>query len=262
MTAPVITLASLETAAAQLRAQIVAYAAAMWATANLTDETVDRLVEVFAPAVQAAQFQIANLASVYFGSVTGTPPLPVADVVTLGRGVPNSVVYARPVITARSLVAQGKPVAEAFEAGGRRLESIATTDLQMAKVRQADLSLQRAGVTHYRRVPKGSETCAMCLIASTRRYNVGKLAPIHPGCDCGVDIIPPGQDLDEVLDVDLLNATHAKVKEFTGVEDRGGKAVDYRKLIVEHEHGEIGRVLGWKGQNFTGPTDLPAVNLD
>lgn len=229
----------------------------MWATATLTDETVERLIEVFAPAVVAAQTQVANLASVYFGAVTGTPPLPVDDIVTLGRGVPNDIVYARPVITARSLVAQGKPLVEAFEAGGRRLESIAVTDLQMAKVRQADLSLQYAGVKHFRRVPKGSETCAMCLIASTKRYNVGTLAPIHPGCDCGVDIIPPGHDLDEVLDVDLLNTTHAKVKQFSGVEDRGGKAVDYRKLIVEHDHGEIGRVLGWKDQKFTGPTEIP-----
>lgn len=259
MTAPTaerIDRSAYERAVAQTRAQIVAYGAAFWASATLTDATVAALTGVFAPAVEAAQLQVAALTSVYLAGVTDTAPLPVDDVASLGRGVPNDVVYARPVITARALVAEGKPLMEAFSAGARRLESLATTDIQMAKVRQADRSLAHAGVTHYRRVPKGAETCAMCLIASTKRYNVGKLAPIHPGCDCGVDVIPDGQDLDDVLDVDLLNTTHAKVKEFTGVEDRGGKAVDYRKLLVEREHGEIGRVIGWKGQDFTGPTDI------
>lgn len=266
MTAPVtVDRASYEAAVAQLRAQIVAYASAIWSTATLTSEMVAQLVEVFAPAVQAAQLQVANLTSVYLAAVTNTEPLPVDDVVTLGRGVPNDVVYARPVIQARSLVAKGKPVDAAFEAGGRRLESLATTDLQMAKVRQADVSLAAAGETRYRRVPKGAETCAMCLIASTQPYKTGKLLPIHPGCDCGIDVLPEGLDLDQELEaLDLLEATHAKVEEFTGLSDRSGRAPDYRKLLIEHQHGELGSVLGWKGQKFTGPADLniSPVNLD
>lgn len=259
MTAPVIDRSSYEAAVADIRARVVQYAAAMWASATLTDETVAALVEVFAPAVFAAQLQVANLTFVYLGSVTGTEPSPVLDDVAAGRGTAPDVVYSRPVIQARSLVAKGKPVDKALAAGGRRLESLATTDLQMAKTRQADRSLAAAGVTHYRRVPKGAGTCAMCLIASTKRYNVGTLAPIHPGCDCGVDVIPDGFDMDSVLDVDLLNTTHAKVESFVGVEDRGGRAVDYRKLIITHEHGEIGPVLSWRGDHFDGPS---VVDLD
>lgn len=262
MTAPVtIDRASYEAAVAQLRARIVAYSAAVWANATLTDEMIGRLVGVFAPAVQAAQLQVANLTSVYLASTTATTPMPVDDIVTLGRGTPNDVVYSRPVITARTLVSKGKPIDEAFDAGYRRLESLATTDLQMAKVRQADASLAHAGVTHYRRVPKGAGTCAMCIIASTKRYNVGTLAPIHPGCDCGVEAIPAGFDLDDVLDVDLLNTTHAKVEDFQGVQDRGGRAVDYRKLIITKEHGEIGPLVTWKGDHFDSPADIP-VDLD
>lgn len=263
MTAPVtIDRASYETAVAALRARIVAYAAAVWATATLTDEMVSRLVDVFAPAVMAAQLQVANLTSVYLAAATATTPLPVNDIVALGRGMPSDVVYSRPVITARTLISKGKTANEAFDAGYRRLESLATTDLQMAKVRQADASLAHAGVTHYRRVPKGAGTCAMCLIASTKRYNTGNLAPIHPGCDCGVDVIPAGLDLDDVLDVDLLNATHAKVDEFAGVADRGGRAVDYRKLIITKEHGEIGPLVTWKGDHFDSPADISPVDLD
>lgn len=256
MTAPTISLDSYQAAVDQTRRQIIAYAAAMWATASLRDEMVERLVEVFAPAVVAAQFTVANLTSVYLASVTGTEPLPVQDIVTLGRGVPNDEVYARPVIQSRALVAQGKTPAEAFEAGGRRLESIATADVQMAKVRQANASLRDTDVEFYRRVPTGNETCAMCLIASTRSYRKRDLMPIHPGCDCNVDVIPEGMDLDLVLDEDLLEATHQKVKEIAGIRDASGKAVDYRKLLVTHEHGELGPVVAWKGQNFTGPSDL------
>jgi hypothetical protein len=261
MTAPVtIDRSSYEAAVAQLRAQIVAYAAAVWAAATLTDEMIAQLVEVFAPTVVAAQLHIANLTSVYLAEVTGTTPLPVDDIVTLGRGTPNDVVYSRPVIQARSLVSKGKTVDEAFAAGGRRLESLATTDLQMAKIRQADASLAHAGVTEYRRVPKGAGTCALCLIASTQRYKTGNLAPIHPGCDCAVDVIPEGLDF-EVETNDLLEATHAKVEEFQGIADRGGRATDYRKLIITHDHGEIGPVLAWRGDHFDGPSSIP-VNLD
>lgn len=266
MTAPVtVDRASYEAAVAQLRAQIVAYGAAVWATASLTDVMVSRLVEVFAPVVQAAQMQVANLTSVYLAAVTNTEPLPVLDTVTQGRGTPPEIVYSRPVIQARSLVSKGKTVDEAFAAGGRRLESLATTDLQMAKTLQADQSLQAAGQQYYRRVPKGAETCALCLIASTQQYKTGKLMPIHPGCDCGVDVLPDGLDLDQELEaLDLLEATHAKVEEFTGISDRSGRAVDYRKLLIEHEHGELGSVLGWRDQKFTSAADLniSPVNLD
>lgn len=260
MTAPTITSSGYTAAVAELRARLVAYAAAVWGTATLTDETITRLVEYVGPAVIAAQLQVANLTSVYLAAQTGTSPLPVSDVVAQGRGIPVRDEFARPVITARTAISQGKTLDQALRAGGRRLESLATTDIQMAKTRQADASLAHAGVEHYRRVPKGAGTCAMCLIASTQRYKVGTLSPIHPGCDCGVDVIPAGMDLEEVLDVNLLNTTHAKVEAFAGVQDRGGRAVDYRKLIVEREHGEIGPLLTWKGDHFD--TGFAPVNLD
>lgn len=264
MTAPVqIDRASYEAAVAQLRAQIVAYSRAVWATATLTDETVGRLVGVFAPAVRAAQLQVANLTSVYLAAVTNTEPVPVFDAVLEGRGTPPDVVYSRPVIQARTLVSKGKTVDEAFAAGGRRLESLATTDLQMAKIRQADESLKAAGVTKYRRVTKGPGSCALCIIASTQEYRTGKLAPIHPGCSCSVEPLIGGFTVEQEIEaLDLLEATHAKVEEFTGISDRGGRAVDYRKLIITREHGEIGPLLAWKGDHFTSEADLNLSPVD
>lgn len=248
-----------EQTVAAIRNRMALYAQAVWAATEFTDEALATLVELMVPKVLAAQLQVARYTAAYFARVTGTTA-EVSPAVTQGRGTPPKIVYGRPIITTRSLVAE-KGVEAAKKAGGDRLQSLVATDVQMAKIRQADVSLSRAGVTYYRRVPKGSETCAMCLIASTRRYKVGTLSPIHPGCDCGVDLIPPGEDLDEVINADLLEATHAKVAEFAGIEDRAGTAVDYRKLLVTHEHGELGPILGWRDQKFTGPGDIP-VDLD
>lgn len=245
-----------ETAVANVRAQLVAYAATVWASTKFTDAAMARLVELMVPKVMSGQLVVANLTSAYLAQATGTKPLPVSDAVTKGRGVEPSRVYERPIITTRTQVSKGKPVPKALEAGGQRLESLVTTDLQMAKVRQANASLAHAGRKYYRRVPKGAHTCAMCLIASTQRYNGKRLMPIHPGCDCGVDVIPPGMDLDLVIDESLLEATHQKVHEVTGVMDRGGRAPDYRKLLITREHGELGPVLTWRGQKFTSLDQL------
>lgn len=251
-----------EASVAEVRAQMVAYSTAVWAKGDFSDVGMSRLVQFMVPKVRAGQMRVANLTSAYFGRATDTRPVPVSESVTQGRGVDPARVYERPVVTTRTEVSKGKTVPDAIAAGGRRLESLVTTDLQMAKVRQADVSLAAAGRTYYRRVPKGSHTCAKCLIASTRRYSVGHLAPIHPGCDCGVDVIPAGMDLDEVISPGLLEATHEKVKEFTGISDRSGTAVDYRHLLIEHHHGELGNVLGWRDEHFTGPSEIPAVQLD
>lgn len=266
MTAPQPNFQQYEAAVADVRARLAAYAAAVWASIEFTDAAMAALVATIVPKVLAGQFRVANLTSAYFARATGSAPLPVAQLVTQGRQIAPELVYERPIITTRTAVSQGKSVAAAKEAGARRLESLVTTDLQMAKTRQADRSLAHAGVTHYRRVPKGAGTCAMCLIASTKRYNRGNLMELHPGCDCNIDVIPAGMDLDEVLAEELLLATHEKVEAFAGVKDRGGRAVDYRKLIITHEHGEIGPLLSWRGDHFDSPADIPAlpsvVNLD
>lgn len=250
-----------EAAVAAVRAQMVAYAATVWAAVGFNDVAMAQLVELMVPKVISGQLVVANLTSAYLAQATNSTPVPVVDVVTQGRGVAPEKVYQRPIITTRTAVSRGKPVTEAVNAGGKRLESLVTTDLQMAKVRQADVSLEHAGRTYYRRVPKGEHTCAMCLIASTKRYNVGHLAPIHPGCDCGVDVIPSGVDLSEVINPELLDATHEKVQQFTGIQDAGGRALDYRHLLIEHKHGELGNVLGWRDQKFTGPSEIPAASL-
>ena len=80
--------------------------------------------------------------------------------------------------------------------------------------------------------------------------------PIHPGCDCSVDRVDANFDPGQVIDPSTLEGTHGQVAEFAGIADRGGRAPDYRELIVTSENGELGPVLRWRNQNFTGPADL------
>lgn len=249
--------ASYAAASAAIRRQLLAYAETVWVNASLDDAGLARVIDLMVPRVQAAQLQVADLTAVYFAEVAGTPVAPLALDALSARGVPPEVVYSRPVITARSALSKGQSVQKALDAGGRRLQNLAGTDVQMAKVRQSRESLRDApDVKFYRRVLTGSENCAMCMIAATQRYRKADLLPIHPGCDCDVDVIPSGMDLDLVIDPATLEATHQQVVAFGEVEDRGGRAPDYRKLIVTHEHGEVGPVLGWHGQKFTSKADL------
>lgn len=258
---------------AEIRSRLIAYGMMLWGTVGFTDEGMERIVSQIVPKVLSGQLRIAHLTAAYFARVTGTEPMPVDDeLVTGGRGVAPEVVYQRPTITTRTQIAKGLAVARALQFGARRLRGLIATDLQMAKVRQADVSLAGSGIDRFRRVPQGEHTCARCLIASTQLYYVGKLMPIHPGCDCSVDTVPASFDLDawrEDMNV-RLEATHDLVGEFTGDSDRGGRTPNYLDLIVTHEHGEIGPVIAWRDQKFTSKSDLhmpsvhvlPPVDLD
>lgn len=294
------------------RTQLLAYAASLWmAMGSYRDPDIDRFVAAIVPKVLAGQLAIANLTSVHLAAVAtrrGNPtrPSPVdSKLVQNGRGVLPEEVYRRPAGELYRALADGVPFDKARERGAMRLESLVATDLQMAKVRQANASLtqpktlgfdinakpqpntptqgafrvrvseppasgttsvpnrdtatpsraevqsggatSRRGPVFYRRVLRGEKNCAKCIITSTRRYRVGVLLPIHPGCDCDIEVIddahPP-----PVLDLQLLMDTHEQVGRFTNIANDSGEG--YQNLIVTHQHGEIGPVMAWRNQKF------------
>lgn len=253
-------------AVSALLARVLQYGLAAWGSTSIDDAGAAALSQRLVPVVSAAQLRVANLTSVFLARQTGTTPVRVdEDLVTRARRVDPAIVYQRPVITTRSELKQSVLADEPVDldaaraVGARRLESLVTTDLQLAKVHQARASLVSTERKYYRRVPRAEGACALCLIASTQRYKVHTLMPIHPGCHCGIEDLPAGMNLDDnVIDVDLLNATHARVKDFIGIADRGGRAPDYRKLLVTRQHGELGDVLAYRGYKFTGKGDIKA----
>ena len=173
------------------------------------------------------------------------------------RGVDPADVYERPFKDLWTALGDGVDLDEAVSRGANRLDIIAKTDLQLARthtVREVAEDMPKFEYTV--RELFGEYDCALCIIASTQRYHKKDLQPIHPGCDCIPKTVTADYDPGQVIDEETLERLHDLVEEAVGKSDRGGRAVDYRKILVANEHGEIGPVLGFAGQRFTGPDDI------
>jgi hypothetical protein len=217
------------------------------------------------PQAIGAQRTMSTLTGAYLaallGDMLGQPPRPRPVPARTGaqlRGVDPDEVYARPFRTMYASLGDGKPFEQAMKDAARRLTHIAATDLQLAKTHTArDVLDEQPQVQGYQRVLTGSRSCGLCVVASTQRYRKAELLPIHPGCDCTVAPIVGGQDPGQVINADRLEDVHDAIEQTFGVSDRGGRnPIDYRDVLVTHEHGEIGPVLARRGDHFTGPGDL------
>lgn len=247
-----------------LRQRLVALVMqAFGATGNYRDADADLFLERILPAVLGAQQQMGSLTDAYLSAMVadmygGSPSAQGISLPESLRGVPPEEVYRRPFVSVWSALSDGKSLADAVRQGQTRLTSITGTDLQLARTEATRQTLGRDGrVQFYRRVLRGSFNCAMCTIASTQRYRKQNLMPIHPGCDCGTRPLAPGEDRSQVIDEPLLEAAHAAVAAGTGQSDRGGRLPDYRDVIIDRQHGELGPLMAIRRQNFTGPTSIP-----
>jgi len=217
------------------------------------------------PVILAGERQIASLTASYLEQLYRDVD-PRAARVSLNldavtgtslRGVDPVDVYERPFKEVWTALSTGEPLDVAVERGSHRLETIAKTDLQLARthtVREVSADMPRFKYTV--RELQGEYDCALCIVASTQRYRKENLAPIHPGCDCLVKTVTADYDPGQVIDEEKLQQIHDAVSAALGQSDRGGRAIDYRKIIVANDHGEIGPVLGFKGQRFSGPDDI------
>lgn len=238
----------------KIRSRLEAFARQLWESqSDYRDDAMDRLVAAILPRVQAGQVQSAQLTRAYMiecarelGLSTDLALVNTAEVTGV-RGVDPTVVYHRPARTVYAALSEGKPIEEAVAAGGLRLLQIIGGDMQLATRQQAHKSMRQAGVTVYRRILTGRENCALCMLASTQRYWVKDLMPIHPGCDCKHGPLPPDYDASQqVIDADMLDRIHDEVYGSQGLSDRSGRVPDYRDLVLEYEHGEYGPCLKFK----------------
>jgi hypothetical protein len=178
-------------ATAALRSRLLGAIAVMYAAqGNYRDEAAAAFVAQAVPAVQAAQQTMASLTSGYLAYLVSlaaggsTRPVAVpASSLTAVRGVDPMEVYRRPYVQVWTNLAQGEAFPDAVVAGAQRAQSLAATDLQLAKTMASQTALRDdSRVTGYRRVLVGAQSCALCVLASTRWYSRGDLLPIHPGC--------------------------------------------------------------------------------
>ena len=254
-----------------IRQQITAFGQAYWdSLPHYRASAVEDMIQAITPRVAAGQLRIADLTRAYLaqcarelGWKVVLPPID-QDEIRGARGVDPRIVYRRPAVDVYTALAAGKPLPQAAAEGRLRLTQLIGGDMQLAKVhasRQSMRGYPEEG-QFYRRVLTGRENCALCVVASTQRYYRGDLLPIHPGCDCGVQPLPPGLAVNQVIDEDLLEQVHQITADRLGVSDRGGRTPDYRKLLTVSEHGEYGPTLSWaqpkaKPKPKTGESEPP-----
>lgn len=253
------------TAQTNIRARAEAHVADRWMRiGSYRDGDIERFAAEVAPVVLGAQQQVSAVTVSYLttvaaaevgrGRTTAVDPATVTGA-RVRNGVPPAEVYRRPGVTVWRELEKGAALAVAVERGAKRALKAVATDLQLTRTHTSRAVLSSdARVTGYVRIPKGAETCAMCLIASTQRYRRSDLMPIHPGCDCEVG--PLYGSTKHVQDPELLTQVHAAVERDFGISDAGGRDVDYRSLIATREHGEYGPVLTVRRHRHTGPADL------
>ena len=224
------------------------------------DEDIQRYTEAIIPEMDNAKRIMANYTSSYYGKIGGLDgnklkklSVPATNLVTenLRNGTTAEMVWERPFKEMWTSLKKGNTFTDALNAGAARANSIARTEMQLAK-REAGLYVRNgnSNIVGYLRTLSGAENCGLCYLASTQRYSRGDLLPIHPGCDCGETPIFGNTDVGQVIDQETLNATHEAVAERFGKFDAGGREIDYRKITI-HDHGELGPYLGVKGQKFT-----------
>lgn len=192
------------------------------------------------------------------GSFEGSPVDPGSIRNSLRYGVPPSEVYARPFKDFWLKLSRGGSIDDALASGANRLRQLVDTDLErVSDLTQIESFANEHRVVGFRRVLVGAVNCALCIVASTQRYHRKNLKPIHPHCDCKVrPVLSFESDGDQILDQDLLDQIHKDIQDKFGISDRSARAIDYRKVMVEHQHGEIGPYLSYRGQHFTGPGEV------
>jgi hypothetical protein len=258
-----------------LRARVVTFVlSAFDSLTSYRDGDAEAFVEHVLPTVLAAQQQMGQVTDAYLsamiGDMLGTRQAAAGVRLAVAlRGVDPAEVYRRPFVTAWTALSKGRAFAQAVDEGRTRLLSITETDMQLARTHAAQQSMQRSGARFFRRRLSGSKNCALCTLASTQRYRVERLMPIHPGCDCKVEPLPGDKDPGHVLDADTLREAHDAVAAAGETVDRAGNVTgrtstgkrirDYADVIITREHGEYGPMLAVRRHSFTGPDDIPAA---
>lgn len=261
-----------------IRASTEQYALEVWASLDdYRDDSIDQLARQVAPAVTVQQRQIGQLTDVYLSQyeaiatgravqAAGVPAALLDDLAI--RGVSALDVYLRSGPTVWTALANGSSLDQAALLAQQRLQKTVQTDLQLAKTHAARFSGERRGIKYFRRELEGAKSCGLCIVASTQRYRRGDLLPIHPGCDCSVAEVYAGADPGQILEPTDLDGAHQTIRSTFGQMAGDARKISgvghptrdellmYRDVLITHQHGEIGPVLGVAGHKFTSVTDL------
>ena len=229
---------------------------------GITDVAQTQFADAAASLVARTQLTMARVTVAYIDAYVNTAlrgrqnvgPVDIAAVVAQARqGIPPIEVYLRPAVTARTAIARGRTFAEAMQAARARATSAANTDVALAGRGAAQAAMERhPAIVGYRRVPDAT-ACTFCLVASTQRYHVSDLMPLHNNCRCTVAPIISDRDQHVIgAAPERLQEIAAELKA-QGVISPGVYGHSPADVIDVHMHGELGPVLTRAGDAFTRP---------
>jgi hypothetical protein len=257
---------------ATLRASMIQQLFAIWfSLGSYRDPDLPNFLDMSMPLVTAAQETSAQATFTYIqmqlelagvGSEMDLPPLGDVTGPILRGGVSPEEVYSRPFKELWNALKNGYSYDDAVRMGANRLRQLVETDIQLAHTHAArNVLSSRSDVRGFKRVPTGSYTCALCMIASTQTYRKFDLMPIHPGCDCRVaPIVSDGPT--QRVDQETLDRIHKSIEDQFGMSARDARSIDYRKILLVENHGEYGPTLTVAKHKFTGPNDLSAASKE
>lgn len=267
-----------------LRARLEAYLTSAWAALGVYRAAQQlQFARQVAPVVAAAQRQMSALTVGYHAaqrnaligrsltvrvdpvSVTGSAARHGADPVE---------VYSRPfnLVWRRldELPHVEGAIEQAIQAGLDRAVQTGLTDLQLTKMATSEkVADEDKQVRWIQRVLEGPHSCGLCIVASTQRYHnrAPGLKAIHPACDCSQRFVYGEKYPAPVIDPTTLSDVHDRIAErfgadnagartIPGTRDANGRLLQYRDVLITHEHGELGPVLAVRGEPFVGPDDI------
>ncbi len=189
----------------RVRLSIGAQALARWRqVGNVDDAAALAFVQVVVPIIGSAQATAVAATRAYLGAAIGEQVDVDVDRALATRGVDPAEVYRRPVVVARTALAEGRSWAEAMRLAGDRVVQLAETDVALAARDASRQVLQGSSrVVGYRRVTDG-QACPLCNLAATQRYHVEQLMPIHGRCGCTVAPIVGAADPGRIIDRQAL----------------------------------------------------------
>lgn len=257
----------------QLRNQLIAAVTALYGAGIAADMVADpvALVQFLArlvPLSLAAQAQMVRSTTINLHrQLPLDKPIAIKPTDLIGaklRGKPIEQVYARAVYDVEERLDAGDTFEEAVNFGLHRVTQNAVTDLQLASTHAAAAYTEqlqervRVKVGLKRQLSNRPDHCALCILATTQLYHAGKLMPIHPGCGCEPVVVFEDEieQFNSEMDQRYLDI-HDIVRRDLGDKyqrsDARSGLQPYRNIIVTHEHGELGPVLGVRAQHFEGP---------
>lgn len=201
-------------AQARIRKILEEAVALRWENLRRHDEAnVQEWLSQVLPQVEAAQRQSVALMDAYLAAQMGRPALGIDPEPLMGANVRNGTspeeVYRRPFVTFWSALGD-HTFDEALQFGLDRATSTAGMDAQLSMRGAASAIGERdTAIQGFERVPDG-DACELCLIASTQRYHVEDLMPIHNNCGCSVQALDGAAAASGVINRDLYRELKAR----------------------------------------------------